>query len=107
MIAIQVAGIIAEYVVFLTLTDEDDLNLDTAVKMTESLANHRDEMDKGFLRELVDAFAIISAGRDIPYSFYLEEALAADDPIRLAELEALREARTERRMPAWGNVKAP
>jgi hypothetical protein len=31
--------------------------------------------------------------RDIPYSFYLEEELAADDPVRLAELEALRDAR--------------
>lgn len=104
MIAMQVAGIIAEYVVFLTLADEDELNLDTAVKMTESLADHLEEMDKGFLRELVDAFPIISASysdearevvRDIPYAFYLEEAIAADDPVRLAELEALREAREE------------
>jgi len=102
MIAMQVAGIIAEYVVFLSLTDEDELNLDTAVKMTEALAGRLEEMDKGFLRELVGAFAIIAAGyegeaqqvvRDIPYSFYLEEALAADDPVKLAELEALRDAR--------------
>jgi hypothetical protein len=50
----------------------------------------------------VDAFAIISEDysdearelvRDIPYSLYLEEALAADDPVRLAELEAQRDAR--------------
>ena len=40
MIAMQVASLIAEYVVFLTLTDEEELNLDTAVKMTESLADH-------------------------------------------------------------------
>ena len=60
MIAMQVADIIAEYVVFLTLTDEDELNLDTAVKMTESLADHLEEMDKGFLRELVDAFPVIA-----------------------------------------------
>jgi hypothetical protein len=102
MIAMQVASLIAEYVVFLSLTDEEELNLDTAVKMMESLADHLEEMDKGFLRELVDAFAIIAAEysgeaqevvRDIPYSFYLEEALAADDPVRLAELEALRDAR--------------
>ena len=102
MIAMQVASLIAEHVVFLTLTDEEELNLDTAVKMTESLADHLEEMDKEFLRELVDAFAEISTGyngeaqevvRNIPYSFYLEEALAADDPVRLAELEALREAR--------------
>lgn len=102
MIAMQVASLVAEYVVFLELTDEEELNLDTAVKMMESLADHLQEMDKGFLRELVDAFAEISKGysgdaqevvRNIPYGYYLEEALAADDPVRLAELEALREAR--------------
>lgn len=102
MIAMQVADIIAEYVVFLTLTDEDELNLDTAVKMTESLADHLEEMDKGFLRELVDAFPVVAEGysgeaqevvRNIAYNFYLEEALAAEDPVRLAELEALRDAR--------------
>lgn len=102
MIAMQVAGIIAEYAVFLTLADEDELNLDTAVKMTESLADRLEAMDKGFLRELVEAFPVIAEGysgeaqevvRDIAYSFYLEEALAADDPVRLAELEALRDTR--------------
>jgi hypothetical protein len=31
--------------------------------------------------------------RDIPYSYYLEEELAADDPVRLAELDSIREAR--------------
>lgn len=102
MIAMQVAELIAEYVVFLSLTDEEELNLDTAVKMMESLADYLQEMDQEFLRELVDAFAEISKGyngeaqevvRNIPFSFYLEEALAADDPVRLAELEALRVAR--------------
>lgn len=103
MIAMQVADIIAEYVVFLELTDENELNLDTAVKMMEALAGHLEEMDKGFLRELVEAFPIIAEGysgeaqevvRNIAHSFYLEEALAADDPVRLAELEALRDARS-------------
>lgn len=102
MIAMQVASLIAEYVVFLSLTDEEELNLDTAVKMTEALAGHLEEMDKGFLRELLDAFPVIAEGysgeaqevvRNIAYSLYLEEALAADDPVRLAELEALRDAR--------------
>ncbi|MFS0773426.1 hypothetical protein [Sphingomonas sp. 1P08PE] len=102
MIAMQIADLIAEYVVFLTLTDEEELNLDTAVKMTEALAGHLQEMDKGFLRELVDAFPVVAAGysgeahdvvRNIAHSFYLEEVLAADDPVRLAELEALRDAR--------------
>ncbi len=102
MIAMQVASLIAEYYVFLTLTDEEELNLDTAVKMTESLADHLEEMDKGFLRELVNTFPIIAEGysgeaqevvRNIARSLYLEEALAADDPVKLAELEALRDAR--------------
>ena len=102
MIALQVASLIAEYYVFLTLTDEEELNLDTAVKMTESLADHLEEMDKGFLRDLVDAFPVIAEGysgeaqeavRNIAHSLYLEEALAADDPVKLAELEAMRDAR--------------
>lgn len=102
MIVTQIAHIIADYVVFLELTDEEDLNLDTAVKMMEALASQLEELDKGFLRELVDAFAVIAEEysgeaqkvvRDIAHGFYLEEALAADDPVRLAELEALRDAR--------------
>lgn len=102
MIAEQVARIIADFFVFLSLTDEDELNLDTAVEMMENLAGRLEEMDRGFLRELVDAFAAIAEEysgeaqqlvRDIPYSFYLEEELAADDPVRLAELEAIRAAR--------------
>ena len=102
MIAMQVANLIAEYYVFLQLTDEEELNLDTAVKMTESLADHLEGMDKGFLRELVDAFPVIGEEysgearevvRNIAHSLYLEEALAADDPVKLAELEALRDAR--------------
>lgn len=102
MIAIQVASIIAEYVVFLELTGEDELNPDTAVKMMEALGGHLEELDKGLLRELVDAFPVIAEGysgeaqevvRNIAHGFYLEEALAADDPVRLAELEALRDTR--------------
>lgn len=102
MIVNQIAHIIADYVVFLELTDEDELNLDTAVNMMEALADQLENLDKGFLRELVDAFSVIAAEysgeaqqvvRNIAHSFYLEEALAADDPVRLAELEALRDAR--------------
>ncbi len=102
MIAMQVASIIAEYVVFLELTDEDELDPDTAVKMSEALAGQLEELDKGVLRELVDAFPIVAEEysgearevvRNIAHGFYLEEVLAADDPVRLAELEALRDAR--------------
>jgi len=102
MIAMQVASIIAEYVVFLELADEDELDPDTAVKMMEALGGHLEEMDTGCLRELVDAFPVLAEGssgeaqevvRNIAHGFYLEEALAADDPERLAQLEALRDAR--------------
>ncbi|MCK8458060.1 hypothetical protein [Sphingomonas faeni] len=102
MIAIQVARIIARFVIFADLTEEDALDADAAVEMMEVLGAQLEALDKGFLRELVDAFAVIAAEysgeaqavvRNIAYGFYLEEALAADDPARLAELEALRDAR--------------
>ncbi|WP_374943054.1 hypothetical protein [Sphingomonas sp.] len=69
--------------------------------MMEALGADLEALEKGFLRELVDAFAAIAAEysgeaqevvRNIAHSFYLEEALAADDPVGLAELEALRDA---------------
>jgi len=102
MIVNQIAHIIADYVVFLELAEEEELNLDTAVTMMEALADQLENLDKDFLRELIDAFAAIAEGysgeaqgvvRDIAHNFYLEEALAADDPVRLAQLEALRDAR--------------
>lgn len=103
MISTQIARIIADFVLFSDLRDDADIiDADDAVKMTEWLAHRLEMLDKGFLRELVDAFAVIAPEysgeseqlvRDIPYSFYLEEQLAADDPVRLAELEAIRDAR--------------
>jgi hypothetical protein len=88
--------------VFLELTDEQELNLDTAVEASEILGAQLEALDKGSLRELVDAFAVIAAEysgdaqevvRNIAYGFHLEEALAADDLVRPAELEARRDAR--------------
>lgn len=102
MIAIPVARIIARFVVFADLTGEDLLDPDVSVEMMEVLGAQLEALEKGFLRELVDAFAVIAAEysgeaqevvRNIAHSFYLEEALAADDPVRLVELEALRDAR--------------
>jgi hypothetical protein len=37
------------------------LNLDTAVEASEILGAQLEALDKGFLRELVDAFAVIAA----------------------------------------------
>lgn len=102
MIATQIARIIADFVLFLELTDDEILDPDEAVQMMEGLGSRLEALDKGFLRQLVDAFAVIAPEyngksqelvRDIAYIFYLEEELAADDPAKLAELEALRDAR--------------
>jgi hypothetical protein len=102
MIALQIARIIADFTVFLDLTDDEALDPDVAVEMMELLGGRLQDLDKDFLRQLVDAFAAIApeysgksqeAVRDIAYYFYLEETLAADDPAKLAELEALRDAR--------------
>jgi hypothetical protein len=101
MIATQIARIIANFVLFLELTDEKSLDPDAAVEMMEELAHAFQALDKEFLRELINAFSVIApeySGEsqrlvlNIPRGFYLEEALAADDPVRLAELEARREA---------------
>lgn len=102
MITEQIARIIADMILFLDQTDDEILDPDAAVEMMEWLGGRLDALDKGFLRELVDAFAVIAPEysgesqelvRDIPYGFYLEETLAEGDPVRLAELDALREAR--------------
>jgi len=102
MMNLQVARIIANYVLFLYMTDEDTLDLDAAVQQMEELASDLEALDKDLLRGLIDAFAVIAPEysgeaqmtvRNIAHGFYLEEALAADDPVRLAELEALRDAR--------------
>ena len=104
MIILQIARIIANFSLFLDLTDDDTLDPDQAVQMMELLATDLQNLDKGFLRELIGAFAVIAPEysgeaqrlvRNMAYDFYLEEALAADDPVRLAELEALREARED------------
>ncbi|HEX7871684.1 MAG TPA: hypothetical protein VF475_02155 [Sphingobium sp.] len=102
MIATQIARIIADFVLFLDLDEDGTIDADRAVEMMEWLSHRLEGFDKDFLRQLIDSFAVIAPEysgdsqnlvRDIPYSFYLEEELAADDPVRLAELEALRDAR--------------
>ena len=102
MIVLQIARIISSFIVFLELSDDDTVDPDTAVEMMEGLGGYLDDLDKGFLRELVDAFAVIAAEstgevqeviRNIAHNYYLEEAIAADDPVKLAELDALRDAR--------------
>ncbi len=69
--------------------------------MMEEIAGDLQALDKGFLRELVDASGVIAdeySGeaqklvRDIPCGFYLEDELAGDDAARIAELDAIRAA---------------
>ena len=102
MIAMQVAHIIAGFVVFLELADEETLDRNAADKMMERLRLGLEGLDKAFLRELVDAFAVIAEEnsgqvqeviRNIAHRFYLEEALEAGDAVRPAELKPLRDAR--------------
>jgi len=101
MITEQIARIIASFFVFLELSGDEIVDPDEAVQMEEWLCGCLQELDKPFLRGLVDAFPVVALEysgeaqelvRKIPYSFYLEEALAEGDPVRLAELEALRDA---------------
>lgn len=48
MIATQIARIIAHFVVFADLTDEDLLDPDTSVEMMEVLGAQLDALEKGF-----------------------------------------------------------
>ena len=101
MIAIQIARLIATITLFLESCGEELLDPDTAVYQMEILGADLQALDKGFLHELVDAFEVIAVEykgdskemvRSIPHGFYLEEEIAADDPVKLAELDAKRDA---------------
>lgn len=89
----QIARIIMDYYIFLETTDEELLDPDVAVTMMEGIAYHLDQLDKPFLRELVDACAAISPEygkaeelvRDFPHAFGLDEVLAADAPAPSAD----------------------
>lgn len=104
MNSISIAQIIADAVVFFELVDDETLDPRICVKQMELLGYRLENLERTFLRELVDAFPVVAAGyegraaevvRDIPYYFFLEEELAADDPVELARLEAIRDARED------------
>jgi hypothetical protein len=86
MIALQIARMIAHIVLFLELTDEESLHPDNAVDALEQLGADLDLLEKGFLRELIDAFETIAPDygedaqmvRDIPSYFDLREQLVED-----------------------------
>ena len=64
MNANAIARIIANFVIFLEYTDEEQLELDTSVRITEELATDLEALDLGFRRELAAAFAVIAPDYD-------------------------------------------
>jgi hypothetical protein len=102
MIAFHVARLIAAIEVFINLSDENLLDPDAAVDMGEIVSRIVQDFDKPFLREVVDAFPLVARDYegeaqalvlDIPIATHLEDELAEGDPVRLAELDAIRDAR--------------
>ena len=101
MIALQVARIFASMLNFLEGNNDEPIDADDAVQMIEWMVHLMQELDKDFLRELIDAFPIVAlefpeerqeSVRNISRDCFLEEALFADDPEALAALEARRDA---------------
>jgi len=85
MIAIQVARIVAAFVIYLEAPKDDDLKEDDAVEMMEYLGSLMDGFDEPFLRELIAAFALIATEyhgeaadlvRNIPDDFGLTDTFA-------------------------------
>ncbi len=102
MKTLDAVRIIADFVIFFDLVDDEVLDPDICVEQMEQLGYHLQRLEPDVLRELIDAFPVVAAEyegkaaevvRDIPYSFYLEEHLAGDDPEELTRLEAIRDAR--------------
>lgn len=104
MIYLDMARIIADVAIFFELVDDEILDPDVCVEQMESIGYNLQQMKPEDLRELINAFPVVAAEyegkiaemvRDIPYSFFLEEHLAGDDPEELARLEAIRDARDD------------
>lgn len=102
MIYLAMARVIADFAIFFELVDDEILDPDICVEQMEQLGYNLQQMEPEELRKLIDAFPAVAAEyegraaevvRDIPYSFFLEEHLAGDDPEELARLEAIRDAR--------------
>ena len=92
MIALQVARLIANFVLSLEFADEETVDPQVIMKVFETLEEDCKALDKGSLRELVDAFATISSEyqeqyqqlvRNLPHDFFLEKAATPDDTVRL------------------------
>ena len=95
MNANAIARIIADFVIFLEHTEEEQLELDTSVRITEELATDMEALDLGFRRELATAFAVIAPDynehvrdsvRNIPSDYGLfDDQPEGDEPSPSAE----------------------
>jgi len=81
MTAMQVADIISDVVIFLELAEQESLDRQAAVQMMKQLEGDLRALDKAFLGELIEAFAVIAAEnsgkvqdviREIPHTYHLE-----------------------------------
>jgi hypothetical protein len=91
MNAQHIARIIAHFVMFLEGTNEERLELDTSVRITEELATDMEALDLSFRRELAAAFDVIALGydgeareliRNIPDGFGMfDDVSEAADPV--------------------------
>lgn len=100
MIVTETAHLIVSYALFLRNTDEGVIKPDVAVREMKRLQCLIEGLGKDFIRQLIAAFAEIAPGyyadeeivRNLARDYHLEETVAADDPVRLAELKAQRDA---------------
>ena len=92
MIALQVARLIANFVLSLALADKEAVDAEVIMKAFDTLEEDCKALDKGSFRELIDAFATISSEYSeqyqqmvysFPQYFSLEEATAPDVTVRL------------------------
>ncbi|WP_156143848.1 hypothetical protein [Sphingomonas taxi] len=88
LIALQVARLVANLLLFIEGSDEDAIENDTAVHIIEQIFADLESLDKLFLRKLITAFENISPEyddgddkfvRDIPVDLSLDPSSLDDD----------------------------
>jgi hypothetical protein len=88
LIALQIARLVANLLLFIEGSDEDAIENDTAVHIIEQISADLESLDKSFLRKLITAFENISPEyddgddkfvRDIPVDLSLDPSPLDDD----------------------------
>jgi len=88
LIALQIARLVANLLLFIEGSDEDAIENDTAVHIIEQISADLESLDKSFLRKLITAFENISPEyddgddkfvRDIPVDLSLDPSSLDDD----------------------------